>query len=204
LSIRLIAALVATLASASLLAAPLRLPPDLGRPAAFPESQSDLDEFMARVVENRDENWKKVQQYILDEREVIAVRGPARIPLFGERREFTWFIREGFFVRSPLKANGVTISEEERRKYEDDYLREAKLIADARHALKRDPARALKILEEAETSFPRGLLREEREALTILSLDGLGRTAQAQSRGRQFIEAHGKSPYADAVRQVLH
>ena len=86
----------------------------------------------------------------------------------------------------------------------DDYLREAQLIASARRVMQRDPARALKILEEAEASFPRGLLGEEREALTILSLDRLGRTRDAQSRGRAFLDAHGESPYADSVRQVLH
>src|SRR5262249_48662054 len=35
----------------------------------------------------------------------------------------TWYIRDGFFVRSPVKADGVTIGEEERRKYEAAYLK---------------------------------------------------------------------------------
>ena len=39
------------------------------------------------------------------------MRGPARIPLWGERRDYTWYIRDGFFVRSPVKVNGVTIGE---------------------------------------------------------------------------------------------
>jgi len=37
-------------------------------------------------------------------------------------------VREGFFVRSPIKANGVTVGEADRRKYEDDYLRRQKQI----------------------------------------------------------------------------
>ena len=60
---------------------------------------------------------------MLDERETIDVRGPARLPLWGERRDYTWYIRDGFFVRSPLKFNGVDISETERRKFEADYLK---------------------------------------------------------------------------------
>ena len=28
-------------------------------------------------------------------------------PIWGERREYTWYIRDGFFVRSPIKFNGV-------------------------------------------------------------------------------------------------
>ncbi|PYR02557.1 MAG: hypothetical protein DMF97_04425, partial [Acidobacteria bacterium] len=39
------------------------------------------------------------------------------------RREYTWYIRDGFFVRSPVKFNGVAIAESERRKFEADYLK---------------------------------------------------------------------------------
>ena len=85
-------------------------------------AQTDLDAFMRQVVAARDENWKKLQQYVLDERERLELRGPARLPLWGERREYTWFIRDGFFVRSPLKINGVTIGEADRRTFEADYL----------------------------------------------------------------------------------
>lgn len=88
-------------------------------------AQSDLDAFMKDVVARRDDNWKELQQYVLDEREELDLRGPGDIRLWGEQRDYTWFIREGFFVRSPLKFNGVTIGEADRRKYEDDYLRRA-------------------------------------------------------------------------------
>ena len=39
-------------------------------------AQSDLDAFMKDVVVRRDDNWKKLQQYILDEREEISLGGP--------------------------------------------------------------------------------------------------------------------------------
>ncbi len=81
---------------------------------------------MRQVLASRDENWKKLQQYILEESERIDVHGPSQMPIGGERREHTWFIRDGFFVRSPVSVNGVTISEAERRTAEDDYLRHAK------------------------------------------------------------------------------
>jgi len=84
---------------------------------------TDLDAFMKQVLAQRDENWKKLQQYVLDEREAFDVRGPGHVPIWGERREYTWYIRDGFFVRSPLKFNGVDISDGERRKFEADYLR---------------------------------------------------------------------------------
>jgi hypothetical protein len=86
-------------------------------------AQTDLDAFMKQVLERRDDNWKKLQQYILDEREVFDVRGPGGFPLWGEQSDFTWFVRDGFFIRSPLRINGVTIGEEDRRRYEANYLR---------------------------------------------------------------------------------
>ncbi len=84
-----------------------------------------------------------------------------------------------------------------------DLLREAKLISDARVALKTDAARALKLLDDARSEFPRGLLGEEREALTVLSLHKLGRFAQAKASAERFLEKHARGPYAGAVRQVL-
>jgi len=88
-----------------------------------PSAQSDLDAFMARVLERRDENWKKLQQYILEERETLQVTGAAGQPLFGYRREYAWFVRDGFFIRSPLRADGVAIGEGDRRRAEDAWLR---------------------------------------------------------------------------------
>jgi hypothetical protein len=90
---------------------------------AAPAAQTDLDAFMGQVLAHRDDNWKKLQQYVLDEREQIDLRGPGRIPMWGERRDYTWYIRDGFFVRSPLKFNGVEIGESERRSYEASYLK---------------------------------------------------------------------------------
>jgi hypothetical protein len=86
-------------------------------------AQTDLDALMRDVLTTRDENWKKLQQYVLDEREAIDLRGPSQTPIWGEHREYTWFIRNGLFVRSPTKVNGADVSESERKKYETDYLK---------------------------------------------------------------------------------
>ena len=88
-------------------------------------AENDLDAFMKQVVARRDDNWKKLQQYVFDEREQLEMRGPNRVPIWGERREYTWYIRDGFFVRSPTRFNGVTIGDAERRKFEADYLKQA-------------------------------------------------------------------------------
>ena len=95
--------------------------------AAYPAvPQSDLDAFMQKVLARRDDNWKKLQQYVLDEHEQIDIRALGNVPVWGEKRDYTWYLREGFFVRSPVKVNGVTIGEAERRKYEDNYLKQTK------------------------------------------------------------------------------
>ena len=95
----------------------------LAAATAVPSAQSDLDAMMARVLERRDENWKKLQQYTLNEQETLQITALAVFRLFGFEREYMWFPREGFFVRSPLKADGVTIAEDQRRKEEDRWLR---------------------------------------------------------------------------------
>jgi hypothetical protein len=88
-------------------------------------AETDLDAFMREVVARRDDNWKKLQQYVFDEHEQFDMRGPNRVQVWGERRDYTWFIRDGFFVRSPLKINGVAIGESDRVKPEATYLKQA-------------------------------------------------------------------------------
>jgi len=109
--------------AASLLAA-LVVAAHAGLPAAAP-APTDLDAFMQTVLAARDENWKKLQQYILDERERIDVRRSGNVPVWGEQRDYSWFIKDGFFIRSPVKVNGVAVSEADRRKAEDEYLKAA-------------------------------------------------------------------------------
>jgi hypothetical protein len=86
-------------------------------------STTDLDAFMSRVLERRDDNWKKLQQYVLEERETFQLTGPGATALFGFRRESAWFPRDGRFIKSPLRINGVTIGEADRRKAEALYMK---------------------------------------------------------------------------------
>ena len=89
-------------------------------------SSSDLDAFVQQVLARRDDNWKKVQQYILDEQERVEFRGPGEVLLWGQKREYMWYPRDGFFVRSPVRFNGVAIGEAERERYETRSLQRAK------------------------------------------------------------------------------
>ena len=89
-----------------------------------PPGATDLDALMERALAKRDQNWKKLDQYILDEQEDADVRGPGDALMLGDHREYTWFVRDGFFVRSPVRANGVAIPEAERLAYEQRWLRQ--------------------------------------------------------------------------------
>lgn len=102
-------------------------------------AQTDLDTFMERVLARRDENWKKLQQYVLDERETLQLTGPADQRLYGFEREYTWYIRDGYFIRSPVKMDGARVSQSDREAFERRWLarerrreaRQAKADADA-------------------------------------------------------------------------
>ena len=109
--------------------------------AAPVPAQTDLDELMARVLEHRDENWAKLQQYVLDERERLEVMGPGGLRLYGFAREYVWFPREGIFVRSPRRANGVDIGEAERQRAERRWLARERRRA-ANEQARRDDAKA--------------------------------------------------------------
>jgi len=118
------------------------------QPGARPPT--DLDRLMEDVVKRRDDNWKKLQQYILNEREQVTVTGPDGLRLYGSVRDYQWFVKDGFFIRSPLAANGVTIADAERRRYEARYLTRMK-TRDERKA-KRDAERGITPLPAAVES----------------------------------------------------
>jgi len=78
---------------------------------------------MSAVLSRRDDNWKKLQQYTLIEDQSFRLVGPMETPIFGSKREYLWLPRQGFFIRSPMSADGVKIGDAERRKAEDAFLR---------------------------------------------------------------------------------
>jgi hypothetical protein len=77
---------------------------------------------MSQVMARRDDNWKKLEQYVLEERERFQMTAPDGVPVYGFARDYSWFVREGFFIRSPVRADGVTIGDGERRHEEDEWL----------------------------------------------------------------------------------
>jgi hypothetical protein len=98
------------------------------RPAAQAKGapQSDLDAFMEKVLARREVNRKMLNQYVLDETETFEVLGPGQWPLYRTKRDFTWYERDGTHIRSPVRFNGVAVNEQERRQYEDTWLKREK------------------------------------------------------------------------------
>lgn len=85
-----------------------------------------------------------------------------------------------------------------------DALREEMLVTSrARAALGADPARALSLAREGQRRFPSGLFAEEREAIEVLALAGLGRADEARGAGQRFLRAHPASPFAERVRRAI-
>jgi hypothetical protein len=87
------------------------------------QQPTDLDRFMARALQRRDIDRKTLADYVLDEVETFEVLAPGKVPVARMRREYTWYVRDGFHVRSPVRFDGVPIPESDRRAYEDKWLK---------------------------------------------------------------------------------
>jgi len=84
---------------------------------------TDLDRFMAQALQRRDVDRQTLSDYVLDEVETFEVLGPGRVPYARMKREYTWYVRDGIHVRSPLRYDGVPISESDRRAYEERWIK---------------------------------------------------------------------------------
>ena len=87
------------------------------------DAQSDLDAFMSRVLARRDDNWLKLQQYVLEERESLQVTASGGRRIWGTERDSAWFPRDGMFIKSPIRVDGVTIGERDRIEAEEEWVK---------------------------------------------------------------------------------
>src|SRR5215204_1852661 len=112
---------VGRLVTPVLFAVALSLPAALLAQPAVPtpaKAPTDLDTFMAQALQRRDIDRKTLSDYVLDEVEEFEVLGAGKVPFARMRREYTWYVRDGIHVRSPIKFDGVPIPEADRRAYE--------------------------------------------------------------------------------------
>jgi len=79
---------------------------------------------------------------------------------------------------------------------------EASMLAKGRRELRAGNARAAQAtLGQLQSSFPKGVLGQEREVLAIEVLAANGDAAAAKRRAAQFLAAHPTSPYAAKVKR---
>ena len=102
-------------------------------PVAAQEETAEIDQFMEQVLQRRDVNWKEMQTYLFHERELLKIQGEDIPPVAGFDREFVWIARQEQLLRSPVKVNGVSVSQKEQLKYENDWKKS--------HSKKRDSIR---------------------------------------------------------------
>ena len=93
--------------------------PTSAKTAATPANE--LDAFMEKVLKRREVNRQTLEQYVLDEIEQFEVLGPSKMPVFRQKREYSWYVRDGLHVRSPVRFDGVTVGDDKRKEYEENW-----------------------------------------------------------------------------------
>ena len=89
---------------------------------ARPAPVTDFDVFMEKVIARREVNRKMLNDYVLDEVETFEILGPGRMRLHRTSRDFTWYVRDGMHVRSPVRFDGVTVDGDARDEYERKWI----------------------------------------------------------------------------------
>jgi hypothetical protein len=96
-------------------------------------------------------------------------------------------------------------------------VRQPALGADAQASLRReieqvgriklwvesDPARAYELAQAGQHEFPRGMLRQEREALLVLALWNMGSHTQARREASAFLQRYAESPLRARLERLL-
>ena len=77
---------------------------------------------MEQVLDRRDENRIAQRRYVFDETERFTVTAYDGEVYQAYTREYVWYRRDGVFVRSPVRIDGVVPSEADWRRYEADWL----------------------------------------------------------------------------------
>jgi len=104
---------------------------------------------------------------------------------------------------APVANTGRTTPAEATSSSEDTLAVEAKLLNQAHAAMAADPQKALAIASEHAKRYPRGQLAAERELIVIQALVKLGRTHEAETRGRALRKSSPSSIYGERLDTIL-
>lgn len=80
---------------------------------------------------------------------------------------------------------------------------ESDLLGRAQAALRTDPSKALALAAEHRRKFPKGVLVQEREVLSIEALERLGRHQEAVARANSFLRSFPGSAHRSKVNAVI-
>jgi len=81
---------------------------------------------------------------------------------------------------------------------------EGRLVSRAHHLIQAGQGgEALKVLRLLESRYPRSVLSQEREVLTIEALGATGDSAAARARAKRFLERHPRSPHAARLQRFV-
>lgn len=110
-------------------------PASAGSGAVAPGPQDDIDAFMAEVLEQREIDWDQLYNHVFDEVETFRIEGLSRLADLDEgetgvelaaleslRRDYTWYVRDGYLVRSPSRIDGAEVSEADRERAERRWM----------------------------------------------------------------------------------
>jgi len=95
-------------------------------PAAVVSAQDDVDAFMEQVMAKRELNWEATYDYVFNEVERFRIRGYEIAALQSFDQEYTWYVRDGYLVRSPWSINGVEVDKDTREEAELDWIESVK------------------------------------------------------------------------------
>ncbi len=117
----------------------------------------DIDAFMEKVLERRVTNWEDLYRYTVRDREVIDITGPGGEKIESQVGEYTWYVRDGYMVRSPDTLNGAKVGDKEREKAEQKFLERARERDEERE---REAEMAAELGEDAESGEDASAERE--------------------------------------------
>jgi hypothetical protein len=162
----------------------------LAQTPARPAPASDLDAFMEKVLARRDVNRRMLNDYILDEVETFEILGPGRMRLHRTARDYTWYVRDGMHVRSPVRFNGVAVGADARDRYESAWIRREK-ARQARRAKKEEAAAREVTISPGgvEVSGP-GIPTEPRFVSEAYFMDFKFEPGNYLLAGRETLEGH--------------